>query len=153
MLLRLSMLPGLALLLWAAPRSPASGADGAVALWICVLNPLVIVHLMGGVQRDADGRDDDGRDRVDVGRASGAGTALVAVAVAVKATAVLALPFLVWVGCATCGFPRAGRRPRPVPAFLTAAAGVGGDLRRGVRGAVPALADVGLGWLTALAGR
>ena len=53
MLLRLCMLPGLALLIWAAPRIARHvGANGAVALWICVLNPLVIVHLMGGVHNE-----------------------------------------------------------------------------------------------------
>ena len=28
------------------------GANGAAALWICVLNPLVIIHLMGGVHNE-----------------------------------------------------------------------------------------------------
>ena len=52
-LLRLCMLPGLALLIWAAPRVARHvGASGAVALWICVLNPLVIVHLIGGVHNE-----------------------------------------------------------------------------------------------------
>ena len=52
-LLRLCMLPGLVLLIWAAPRVARHvGADGATALWICVLNPLVIVHLMGGVHNE-----------------------------------------------------------------------------------------------------
>ena len=98
-LLRLCMLPGLALLIWAAPRVARHvGADGALALWICVLNPLVIVHLMGGVHNEM----------LMVGlmmagialtfaRRHVAGAALIAVAVAVKATAVLALPFMVWV--------------------------------------------------------
>ena len=99
MLLRLCMLPGLVLLIWAAPRVARHiGADGAVALWICVLNPLVIVHLMGGVHNEM----------LMVGlmmagialtfsRHHIAGAMLIAVAVAVKATAVLALPFMVWV--------------------------------------------------------
>ncbi len=53
MLLRLCMLPGLALLIWAAPRLARHlGADGPTALWICVLNPLVIIHLMGGVHNE-----------------------------------------------------------------------------------------------------
>ena len=53
MLLRLCMLPGLALLIWAAPRVARHvGANGAAALWICVLNPLVIIHLMGGVHNE-----------------------------------------------------------------------------------------------------
>src|SRR6202012_4913519 len=49
MLLRLCMLPGLLLLIWAAPRlAHHLGTSGAIALWICVLNPLVLIHLMGG---------------------------------------------------------------------------------------------------------
>ncbi|MGH3551335.1 MAG: polyprenol phosphomannose-dependent alpha 1,6 mannosyltransferase MptB, partial [Mycobacterium sp.] len=99
MLLRLCMLPGLALLIWAAPRVARHlGADGPTSLWICVLNPLVIIHLMGGVHNEM----------LMVGlmmagiamafdRHHVAGVALVAIAVAVKATAGIALPFLVWV--------------------------------------------------------
>ena len=53
MVLRLCMLPGLVLLIWAAPRVARHvGANGAAALWICVLNPLVIIHLMGGVHNE-----------------------------------------------------------------------------------------------------
>src|SRR5579875_1520684 len=99
MLLRLCMLPGLALLIWAAPRLARHlGADGPTALWICALNPLVIIHLMGGVHNEM----------LMVGlMAAGialtferhpiAGATLVTIAVAVKATAGIALPFLAWV--------------------------------------------------------
>ena len=53
MLLRLCMLPGLVMLIWAAPRIARHvGANGPAALWICVLNPLVIIHLMGGVHNE-----------------------------------------------------------------------------------------------------
>ena len=53
MLLRLCMLPGLALLIWATPRlAHHLGTNGATALWICVLNPLVLIHLMGGVHNE-----------------------------------------------------------------------------------------------------
>ena len=111
MLLRLCMLPGLAMLIWAAPRVARHiGANGAVALWICVLNPLVIIHLMGGVHNEM----------LMVGlmmagialtfaRRHAAGAALIAIAVAVKATAVLALPFMVWV------WMRHLRRPARTP--------------------------------------
>ncbi|MGA3256405.1 MAG: polyprenol phosphomannose-dependent alpha 1,6 mannosyltransferase MptB, partial [Mycobacterium sp.] len=52
-LLRLCMLPGLALLIWAAPRMARHfGTDGSTALWICVLNPLVLIHLTGGVHNE-----------------------------------------------------------------------------------------------------
>ena len=146
MLLRLCMLPGLALLIWAAPRVARHvGADGALALWICVLNPLVIVHLMGGVHNEM----------LMVGlmmagialtfsRHHIAGAALIAVAVAVKATAVLALPFMVWVWMRHL----AGNRLR---AFLIASVASLATFVA-VFAVLSAAAGVGLGWLTALAG-
>ncbi|MGE2736934.1 alpha-(1-_6)-mannopyranosyltransferase A [Mycolicibacterium vaccae] len=150
MLLRLCMLPGLVLLIWAAPRIARHiGADGAVALWICVLNPLVIIHLMGGVHNEM----------LMVGlmmagialtfRGSYAsGAALIALAVAVKATAGLALPFMVWV------WARGLRERRGYPPVRAFAAATAASLLIFVAVfAVTSLAaGVGLGWLTALAG-
>lgn len=152
MLLRLSMLPGLALLIWAAPRVARHvGANGAVALWICVLNPLVIIHLMGGVHNEM----------LMVGlmmagialtfaRHQVTGTALIAVAVAVKATAVLALPFMVWVWMRHLQNRPDRQRPAPVAFVIAATASLG--IFVGVFVVLSALAGVGLGWLTALAG-
>lgn len=146
MLLRLCMLPGLALLIWAAPRIARHiGADGAVALWICALNPLVIVHLMGGVHNEM----------LMVGlmmagialmfsRRHVAGAALIAVGVAVKATAILALPFMVWVWMRHLP----GNRLR---AFVTASAASLTTVIA-VFAVLSTVAGVGLGWLTALAG-
>ena len=146
MLLRLCMLPGLALLIWAAPLVARHvGANGAVALWICVLNPLVIVHLMGGVHNEM----------LMVGlmmagialtfaRRHIAGAALIAVAVAVKATAILALPFMVWVWMRHLN----GNRFR---AFVIASAASLATFVA-VFAILSGLAGVGLGWLTALAG-
>ena len=151
MLLRLCMLPGLALLIWAAPRVARHvGANGAAALWICVLNPLVIIHLMGGVHNEMlmVGLMMAGIALTFRGHPVWA-VALIAVAVAVKATAGLALPFMVWVWM---------RRPAG-SARLPAAAGLrGGDGGVGARFSWRCsrccrwLAGVGLGWLTALAG-
>ncbi|MBV8965471.1 MAG: alpha-(1-_6)-mannopyranosyltransferase A, partial [Mycobacteriaceae bacterium] len=148
MVLRLCMLPGLVLLIWAAPRIARHvGASGAAALWICVLNPLVIIHLMGGVHNEM----------LMVGlmmagialtmeRHPVAGVAVVALGVAVKATAGLALPFLVWVWARQLR----GRRQRGA-AFAIAA--LGSVLTFVVVfAAFSAAAGVGLGWLTALAG-
>jgi alpha-1,6-mannosyltransferase len=150
MLLRLCMLPGLALLIWAAPRVARHvGANGAAALWICVLNPLVIIHLMGGVHNEM----------LMVGLMMAAlalafsghhitGVSLIAVAVAVKATAGLALPFMVWV------WTRDRRQRRgysPVKAFAVATA-ASALIFVAVFAVLSALAGVGLGWLTALAG-
>jgi alpha-1,6-mannosyltransferase len=150
MLLRLCMLPGLALLIWATPRLARHlGADVPTALWICVLNPLVIIHLMGGVHNEM----------LMVGlmtagialtfqRHHVAGITLVAVAVAVKATAGIALPFLVWVWMRHL---RDQRGYRPAPAF--AAAGAASVLIFvAVFAVLSGVAGVGLGWLTALAG-
>jgi alpha-1,6-mannosyltransferase len=150
MLLRLCMLPGLALLIWAAPRMARHlGADGPTALWICVLNPLVIIHLMGGVHNEM----------LMVGlMAAGialtferhhvAGITLVAIAVAVKATAGIALPFLVWVWTHHLR-DRRGYRP---PRAFAAATATSVLIFVAVFAVLSALARVGLGWLTALAG-
>ena len=146
MLLRLCMLPGLALLIWAAPRVARHvGANGAVALWICVLNPLVIVHLMGGVHNEMlmVGLMMAGIALTFRGRHV-LGAALIAVAVAVKATAVLALPFMVWVWVRHLG----GNRLRAFA--IASAASVATFLV--VFAVLSGLAGVGLGWLTALAG-
>jgi alpha-1,6-mannosyltransferase len=150
MLLRLCMLPGLALLIWATPRLARHlGANAPIALWICVLNPLVIIHLMGGVHNEM----------LMVGlmtagitltfeRRHVAGVTLIAIGVAVKATAGIALPFMVWVWMRHL---RDRRGYRPLTAF--AAAGAASVLILvAVFAVLSGLAGVGLGWLTALAG-
>ncbi|KAA1250365.1 alpha-(1-_6)-mannopyranosyltransferase A [Mycobacterium simiae] len=150
MLLRLCMLPGLALLIWAAPRMARHlGADGATALWICVLNPLVLIHLMGGVHNEmlmvglmAAGI------ALTMRRRHVAGITLITAAIAVKATAGLALPFLLWIWMRHL---RDDRGYRPVPAFLAAAL-ASLVIFVVVFAVLSAIAGVGLGWLTALAG-
>ena len=150
MLLRLCMLPGFVLLIWATPLIARHiGANVPIALWICALNPLVIIHLMGGVHNEM----------LMVGlMAAGialtlnsrhiAGIALIAVGVAVKATAGIALPFMVWVWmrhlCERRGY-------RPLRAFA-AAAGTSVLIFVAVFAVLSGVAGVGLGWLTALAG-
>lgn len=150
MLLRLCMLPGLALLIWAAPRvARRLGTSGAAALWICVLNPLVIIHLMGGVHNEM----------LMVGLMMAGialsfqrhhmwGVGLIAAAVAVKATAGLALPFLVWVWMRDLRDRRGWSAARAF-AVATAASVL---IFVAVFAVLSGLAGVGLGWLTALAG-
>jgi alpha-1,6-mannosyltransferase len=150
MLLRLCMLPGLALLIWATPRiAHHLGADGSTALWICVLNPLVLIHLMGGVHNEmlmvglmAAGI------ALTLQRHHVAGTTLITVAIAVKATAGLALPFLLWVWMRHL---REDRGYRLVQAFLAAALSTL-VISVAVFSVLSAVAGVGLGWLSALAG-
>ena len=64
-----------------------------------MLNPLVIIHLMGGVHNEMlmVGLMMAGIALTRSRTVTSWGSTLVAVAVAVKATAGLALPFLVWV--------------------------------------------------------
>jgi alpha-1,6-mannosyltransferase len=150
MLLRLCMLPGLALLIWAAPRVARHiGANGAAALWICALNPLVIIHLMGGVHNEMlmVGLMMAGI-AVTFGGHHITGVGLIATAVAVKATAGLSLPFMVWVWSRDL---RQRRGYTPVKAFAVATA-ASALVFVAVFAVLSLLAGVGLGWLTALAG-
>ncbi len=75
------------------------GADRAVALWLGVANPVMIIHMIGGMHNES----------MMVGLVSVGlllvlkkrfipGVALIAVAVSMKATAAIALPFVVWIG-------------------------------------------------------
>ncbi len=150
MLLRLCMLPGLALLIWAAPRLARHlDADSATALWICVLNPLVLIHLMGGVHNEMLMV---GLMAAGIALAFGGrhvlSTALITVGIAVKATAGISLPFLVWVWMRHL---RDRRGYRPGWAFVAASA-MSLLVFAVVFGILSAVAGVGLGWLTALAG-
>ena len=98
-LTRLVLLPGLALLLWALPGLCRHlGGRLPVALWLVVAGPMTVVHLIGGPHNDLlmIGFLAAGTLLVLDGRHV-PGVALVTLGVAVKATAVIALPFLVWV--------------------------------------------------------
>ncbi|MFY2858430.1 alpha-(1-_6)-mannopyranosyltransferase A [Mycobacterium sp. THU-M104] len=150
MVLRLCMLPGLALLIWATPRlTHHLRTDGSIALWICVLNPLVLIHLMGGVHNEMlmVGLMAAGIALTFGGRHL-SGVALITVASAVKATAAIALPFLVWVWMRHL---RDRRGLPPAQAFLAALA-ASLLVFAVVFGILSAAAGVDLGWLTALAG-
>lgn len=97
LLMRLVMLPGLALLGYALPGLVRHlGGRTSVALWVAVANPLVLTQLIGGPHNDI----------LMVGLLAlatllvlngrhGSGLAVAAAAVAIKASAGIALPFLV----------------------------------------------------------
>jgi alpha-1,6-mannosyltransferase len=101
-LTRLVLLTGLAMLIWALPTLVRHlGGRLPVALWLAVAGPLTVVHLVGGPHNDllmigflAAGT------ALTLERKHVLGIALVTLGVAVKATAVVALPFLVWVWAA-----------------------------------------------------
>lgn len=143
-LMRLALMIGLVLLIFALPGLTRHlGGRLSVALWLMVANPMTVIHLVGGPHNDL----------LMVGllamgtllvleKRHVSGIALVTLAAAVKATAAVALPFLVWVwagrleGTFLRRFVRAG------------AAGIGVFVV--VFGACSAVAKVNLGWIGAL---
>jgi alpha-1,6-mannosyltransferase len=137
------MASGLVLLCAALPglaRHLGGTAQGA--LWLGAANPLVLVHLVGGAHNDLVmiALLTAGTLLVLEGKHV-AGIVVVAFAVAIKVTAAIALPFLVWVWAAHL-------RQR---GFVTAA-GLGTVVVVGVFALCTLAAGVDLGWLKALGG-
>ncbi|WP_367130945.1 polyprenol phosphomannose-dependent alpha 1,6 mannosyltransferase MptB [Saccharothrix sp. HUAS TT1] len=143
-IMRLVLAVGLGLLCWSLPGLTRHlGGRPAIALWVAAANPLMLVHLIGGAHNDLlmvgllaagvllvlDGRHVPG-------------IALVTLAFAVKATAVVALPFLVLVWA------------RRLPGTRTAQLGkalVGGVVTfAAVFAATTAVSGLDLGWIPAL---
>jgi alpha-1,6-mannosyltransferase len=134
--MRAAMSTGLVLLCWALPRiAERLGGSPTGALWFGVANPFVLTYLIGGGHNDllmvgllAAGTVLvlDGRHR--------RGFLVVTLAFAVKATAAVLLPFLVWIWAARLAGPPGRRFTRatlgglavvvPVFAVCTVAAGV-----------------------------
>ncbi|RVW08981.1 alpha-(1-_6)-mannopyranosyltransferase A [Prescottella agglutinans] len=156
MLLRVAFLPGLAMMMWALPRLALQlGGRPTIAVWLAVLNPLVLIHLIGGVHNEL----------LMVGlmvagitlaldRKHVAAIALIALGVAVKAMAGIALPFIVWIWMIH-ERDRAlaeGREPATPVALFVRTAGIGVAVFAAIFTAASAIAGVGLGWLTALSG-
>ncbi|MQA10298.1 MAG: DUF2029 domain-containing protein [Pseudonocardiaceae bacterium] len=117
-LMRLSIMTGLGLVLWALPRlCQRLGGRLPVALWLALASPLTVVHLVGGPHNEA----------LMIGflafgvlmmleRKHVLGIGLVTAAMAVKATAGFALPFMVWI------WARHLDHSSPVKRFLRAGA-------------------------------
>ncbi len=144
LLMRLALLPGLALLVWAMPElTRRLGGRVPVTLWIVVANPMMIINMIGGGHNDL----------LVVGLlAAGAlialrgghvgAIALVSAAMAVKASAGIALPFLVLVWAADLTGSRTARVAKATAAGLAVFVVV--------FAACTFAAGVGLGWLPAL---
>lgn len=100
--MRLLAIGGLALMVWAVPRiARATGVSPQVAVWLGVLNPLVLIHIVADAHNDALmlGLMMAGL-ALALERRPAAGAVLVTLAALVKAPAALALVFIVpmWVG-------------------------------------------------------
>jgi len=139
---RVVALLGVALLAIYLPRlAQAHGIDPAKALWLGVLNPLVIMHFVAGAHNDAlmAGLIVMGLALV-LQRHAVIGTAAIALAAAIKPIALLALPFsgLIWAGMQAGWWRRI--RAWALSLLVTAA----------VFTLASVLAGVGLGWIGAL---
>lgn len=94
---------GYAGIAWATPRiATAVGGNPAMALWLGVLNPVVLLHLVGGLHNEAImvalvNFGVLAALRMPVLRGAVVGAFLVGLAVSMKATGIIALPFLVWI--------------------------------------------------------
>ncbi|GEL17184.1 polyprenol phosphomannose-dependent alpha 1,6 mannosyltransferase MptB [Pseudonocardia asaccharolytica] len=142
--MRLLMLPGLVLLVWALPElTRRLGGRVPVALWIAVANPVMIIHMVGGGHNDllVMGLLATGALAALRGRHI-TGIVLVTAAMAVKASAGIALPFLVLV------WAKHLSGSRPMRILKAGAAGVGVFVA--VFGVITLAAQVGFGWLPAL---
>lgn len=142
--MRLMLLAGLGMMVYVLPRlADELGGKRTVTLWLMVANPMTIIHLVGGPHNDllmigflAAGT------LLVLQRRHVAGIALVTVAMAVKVTAGVALPFLVWIWAARLP----GGRSAQLLKAGAAALAVFGAVFTGLT----LLAGVGLGWISAL---
>jgi alpha-1,6-mannosyltransferase len=141
LLIRLVQLAGLGLLLWALPGLVRHlGGRLPVALWLVVAGPMTVVHLIGGPHNDLlmIGFLAAGTLLVLDGRHI-PGIAMVTLGAAVKATAVIALPFLVWVWAGHLSSTRWRNVVRSIGCALATFVAV--------FGAATLIAGVDLGWV------
>ena len=142
--MRLALLPGLVLFIWALPElTRRLGGRVPVSLWVAVANPMMVIHMIGGGHNDllvmgllAAG------SLVALRGAPARGVALVTLAMAIKASAAVALPFLVLVW--------AGQLSGPLWPRIARATAAGVAVFTVVFAACTFAAGVGLGWLPAL---
>jgi alpha-1,6-mannosyltransferase len=142
--MRLVLALGLALTCWALPGLARHlGGRPAIALWLGAANPLILVHLIGGAHNDVlmVGLMAAGVLLV-LDRRHALGIVLVTLAVAIKATAVIALPFLVLVWAARLDGTQKVRLGRAI--------GKGAAVFLAVFAVCTVVAGVDLGWIPAL---
>lgn len=146
---KLISLLGFAAIVWAVPRIARElGGNPALALWLGVMNPVMIIHLIGGMHNES----------VMVGLVSIGivlalrknvllGIAIIAVGMALKATAAFALPFVVWI--AVSNARKEGKNP--VGAFFGYALG-GAVVTIAVLAVITFFSGASWGWIAELTG-
>lgn len=145
-------LAGFAAIAWAVPRiARRLGGDPALALWLGVANPVMLIHMVGGMHNES----------VMVGLVSLGllaclnrryvlGTVAVGIAVSLKATAAVTLPFIVWMAAHDCA-PAGARLTRRVGAFLISGFAVVAVAVASVS-AVTVVSGTSWGWLAQISG-
>ncbi|MGV9710216.1 polyprenol phosphomannose-dependent alpha 1,6 mannosyltransferase MptB [Gordonia sp. NPDC003424] len=145
--MRLVLLPGLVLALWAIPRLAGHfGASGQDGLWLALCNPMVLIHLVAGshVELLMMGVAVTGVTLAVIGRHV-PGLLMLGLAVSIKITAGIAIPFVVWIWLSHIR-SRRPVTPRDVLGVFAAVVVV----PLAVFAACTAVVGLGLGWLTGL---
>ena len=153
-LYKLLSLAGMAVLIWAVPRcARLLGTNPALALWLAVANPVMIIHLVGGMHNEAlmVALCALGLVAALRGRALWALLA-VALAAAIKITALILTPFIVWILLHhyTAQRPETSRRDK-VGYWLALAAGTA-LIHLAVFAAISYAAGLSWGWITEITG-
>ncbi len=177
---RILALVGVALIVWALPRlASRCGVDPVAALWLGAANPLVLLHLVGGIHNDglmiglmlvgtevalravdAAGPLWATRGPTQAGRTLVWGVCLVTASVLVKLTSIIALPFIAIALARRWGatLPRLRGQPwrswwglahRPAT-LLVYAGSMLGAVAAALSVAVSMLSGLGFGWLFAV---
>lgn len=151
-LYKLLSIAGFSAIVWAIPRlARAYAAPPATALWIGAANPVMILHLVGGMHNESImvGLVSLGLVCATRHRYPGA-IVLIAVAVSLKATAAFALPFVVWMALRHHTSPRTPLYRR-CAAFLGIGT-AGAALTLGVVSAITWASSSSWGWLAEISG-
>ncbi|WIM66985.1 alpha-(1-_6)-mannopyranosyltransferase A [Corynebacterium breve] len=143
---------GFAAIAWAVPRiAQKLGGDPTMALWLGVANPVMVLHMIGGMHNES-----IMVGLVSVGLLAAlnrhfvSSVVLISVAVSLKATAAIALPFVVWI--ATNHYaPKSATFARRIFAFV-ASGFIGVVLTFLVVGIVTWASGSSWGWLAEISG-
>jgi alpha-1,6-mannosyltransferase len=144
---RIVLLPGLLLALWAVPKIAAHfGASRRRGLWLAVLNPMLLIHLVGGPHAELllMGVLAAGVALVLDGRHI-LGLLVLGCAGSLKVTAFIAVPFVVWIWIDHLRRERAVSVRDGVGVFAATAA-----IPLAVFGAFTAVLGLGIGWTNGL---
>lgn len=143
---------GFVAIAWSIPKiARRLGGNPALALWLGVANPVMILHMVGGMHNES----------VMVGLVSVGllaclhrrfflGVALIAIAVSLKATAAIALPFVVWMAMNHFAGAHPTWRRRLTAFFVSGAVGLAETLA--VVAAVTWASGASWGWLSEISG-